>query len=49
MQSSVVVACDGYTRNDSDIKGPLCPNPKFRCARCLENAQPIDERTMKEV
>ena len=48
-QSSVVAACDGYKRKCSDIKGPLCRNPKFRCVPCLENAQPIDERTMKEV
>ena len=50
MQSSVVAACDRYTRNCSDIiKGSLCPNPECRCARCLENARPIDERTMNEV
>ena len=31
------------------IKGPLLPNPDFRCARCLGTARPIDERTVKGV
>ena len=31
------------------IKGPLRPDPDFRCARCLGTAQPIDGRTVIEV
>ena len=31
------------------IKGPLRPNPDFRCARCLGTARPIDRRTVKGV
>ena len=33
----------------SGIKGPLRPDPDFRCARCLGKAWPIDGRTVKEV
>ena len=33
----------------SGIKGPLRPDPEFRCARCLGKARPIDGRTVKEV
>ena len=33
----------------SGIKGPLRPDPDFRCARCLGTAWPIDGRTVKEV
>ena len=33
----------------SGIKGPLRPDPDFRCARCLGKARPIDGRTVKEV
>ena len=33
----------------SGIKGPLRPNPDFRCARCLGTARPIDGRMIKEV
>ena len=33
----------------SGIKGPLCPDPDFRCARCLGTALPIYGRTVKEV
>ena len=33
----------------SGVKGPLRPNPGFRCARCLGTAQPIDGRMIKEV
>ena len=33
----------------SGIKGPLCPDPDFRCARCLGKARPIDARLVKEV
>ena len=31
------------------IKGPLRPNPDFRCARCLGTALPIYGRTVKGV
>ena len=33
----------------SVIKGPLRPDPEFRCARCLEKTRPFDGRTMWEV
>ena len=33
----------------SGIKGPLRPDPDFRCARCLGKARPVDGRTVKEV
>ena len=33
----------------SGIKGPLRPDPDFRCARCLGKARPIGGRTVKEV
>ena len=33
----------------SDIKGPLRPDPEFRCARCLGIARAIDEREVSEV
>ena len=33
----------------SGIKGPLHPDPDFRCARCLGKARPIDGRLVKEV
>ena len=33
----------------SGIKGPLRPDPDFRCAWCLGKARPIDWRTVKEV
>ena len=33
----------------SGIKGPLRPDPDFRCTRCLGMAWPIDGRTVKEV
>ena len=29
------------------IKGPLHPNPDFRCTQCRGKARPIDERTVK--
>ena len=45
----VAAACDGYTSNYSYITGPLCLNTTFRCAQYLEDTQPIDKRTMKEV
>ena len=31
------------------IKGPLHPNPDFRCARCLGTARSIDGGTVKGV
>ena len=31
----------------SGIKGPLRPDPKFRCARCLGTARAIDERSFR--
>ena len=36
-------------KKSNGIKGPLCPNPDFRCARCLGTARPIDGRTVKGV
>ena len=33
----------------SGIKGPLRPDPDFRCACCLGKAPPIDGRLVKEV
>ena len=33
----------------SGIKGPLCPDPEFMCARCLGTALAIDEREVSEV
>ena len=33
----------------SGIKGPLRPDPDFRCARCQGKARPIDGRLVKEV
>ena len=33
----------------SGIKGPLRPDPDFRCTRCLGKARPIDGQTVKEV
>ena len=33
----------------SGIKGPLRPDPDFRCTPCLGKARPIDGRTLKEV
>ena len=49
MQSPVVAVCAGYTRNTMASRGPLRPDPDFRCARCLGTARPIDGRTVKEV
>ena len=45
MQSSVVAASAGC----SGIKGPLRPDPEFRCAWCLGTARAIDEREVSEV
>ena len=33
----------------SSIKGPLRPDPEFRCAQCLGTARAIDEREVSEV
>ena len=33
----------------SGLKGPLRPDPDFRCTQCLGTARPIDGRTVKEV
>ena len=33
----------------SGTKGPLHPDPDFRCAQCLGTARPNDGRTVKEV
>ena len=33
----------------SGIKGPLRPDPEFRCARCLGTSRAIDEREVSEV
>ena len=50
MQSPVVAICTGYTRKKSNgIKGPLRPNPDFRCARCLCTVRPTNGRTVKGV
>ena len=38
-----------FNKKCGGIKGPLCPDPDFRCARCLGMAWPIDGRTVKEV
>ena len=32
----------------SGIKGPLRPDPEFRCARCLGTARAIDEREVSD-
>ena len=45
----MVAACAGYTIKCSDTKGPLHPDPDFRCTQCLGTAQPNDGRTVKEV
>ena len=49
MQSPVVAVCAGYTRNAMASRGPLRPDPDFRCARCLGTTRRIDGRTVKEV
>ena len=33
----------------SGIKGPLRPDPHYKCPRCLGTARPIDGRPLKEV
>ena len=51
--SSNAIFCDGCKRwvhkKCSGIKGPLRPDPEFRCARCLGTPWAIDEREVSEV
>ena len=51
--SSNAIFCGGCKRwvhkKCSGIKGPLHPDPEFRCARCLGTARAIDEREISEV
>ena len=51
--SSNAIFCGGCKRwvhkKCGDIKGPLRPDPEFRCARCLGTARAIDEREVSEV
>ena len=51
--SSNAIFCGGCKRwvhkKCSGIKGPLRPDPEFRCARCLGTARAIDEREVLEV
>ena len=51
--SSNAIFCGGCKRwvhkKCSGIKGPLRPDPEFRCARCLGTALDIDEREVSEV
>ena len=51
--SSNAIFCGGCKRwvhkKCSVIKGPLRPDPEFRCARCLGTARAIDEREVSEV
>ena len=48
---SNAISCGGCLcwihKKSNGIKGPLRPNPDFRCARCLGTARPIDGRTVK--
>ena len=50
--SSNAIFCGGCKRwvhkKCSGIKGPLRPDPEFRCARCLGTARAIDEREVSE-
>ena len=50
--SSNAIFCSGCKRwvhkKCSGIKGPLRPDPEFRCAWCLGTARPIDEREVSE-
>ena len=42
--------CKRWVNNKcSGVKGPLCPDPEFRCARCLGTARAFDEREDVEV
>ena len=51
--SSNAIFCGGCKcwvhKKCSGIKGPLRPDPEFRCARCLGTARAIDEREVSEV
>ena len=51
--SSNAIFCGGCKRwvhkKCSGIKGPLHPDPEFRCAGCLGTARAIDEREVSEV
>ena len=51
--SSNAIFCGGCKRwvhkKCSGIKGPLRPDPEFRCARCLGTARAIDETEVSEV
>ena len=51
--SSNAIFCGGCKRwvhkKCCGIKGPLRPDPEFRCARCLGTARAIDEREVSEV
>ena len=51
--SSNAIFCGGCKRwvhkKCSGIKGPLRPDPEFRCARCLGTVRAIDERKVSEV
>ena len=51
--SSNAIFCGGCKRwvhkKCSGIKGPLRPDPEFRCARCLGTARAVDEREVSEV
>ena len=51
--SSNAIFCGGCKhwvhKKCSGIKGPLHPDPEFRCARCLGTAWAIDEREVSEV
>ena len=49
MQSPAVAVCAGYTRNAKKSRGPLRPDPDFRCAQRLGTAWPFDGRTVNEV
>ena len=33
-------------KKSNGIQSPFCPNPDFRCARCMGTARPIDGRTV---
>ena len=51
--SSNAIFCGGCKcwvhKKCSDIKGPLHPDPEFRCTRCLGTAWAIDEREVSEI
>ena len=51
--SSNAIFCGGCKRwvhkKCCGIKGPLRPDPEFRCARCFGTARAIDEREVSEV